>query len=98
MHALLEQLNAERLAPLVFRPVDVDDESDLAAQYGVTAMPTIVTLQNGRETGRVKGADMASIETIVRALHDATKNETSQNGCPMSSDATIECSSKRSRS
>jgi thioredoxin len=36
--------------------VDVDDEQQLAHQFAVRAMPTLVVLRDGREVGRILGS------------------------------------------
>jgi thioredoxin 1 len=35
--------------------VDIEARSDLASRYGVTALPTLVVIQDGRETARFVG-------------------------------------------
>src|SRR5438309_1122242 len=36
--------------------IDVDQDPDIARQFGVTGVPTYVAMATGRETGRVVGA------------------------------------------
>jgi thioredoxin-like negative regulator of GroEL len=38
------------------REVDIDDNLDLAAQYNIRSVPTMVMLENGSEIKRVSGA------------------------------------------
>lgn len=38
------------------KEVDIDDELDLAAQYNIRSVPTLVMLENGAEIKRVSGA------------------------------------------
>lgn len=46
--------------------VDVDEEKDLSANYGVRAIPTLVLVKNGQESGRLVGA--CSAEEIRKLL------------------------------
>lgn len=38
------------------REVDIDEELDLAAKFGIRSVPTMVMLENGTEVKRVSGA------------------------------------------
>ncbi|HLO66443.1 MAG TPA: thioredoxin [Holophaga sp.] len=49
--------------------VNVDDERDLAAQYGVQAIPTLVVLKNGQVVNRFVGVQTADV--LVNALNAA---------------------------
>jgi thioredoxin 1 len=51
----LEALDADR-DDLDVVQVDVDAEQGIAARYGILSMPTLVLFANGRELGRVIGA------------------------------------------
>ena len=52
---LLEELSTEYAGKLGFSAVDVDAEPDLAAQYDVQSMPTLVIFAGGREVKRIIG-------------------------------------------
>lgn len=52
--------------PTIFAKVDVDQAGDIAAKYEVKAMPTIVMIVNKTEVGRVVGADVAQIQTLIK--------------------------------
>lgn len=41
------------------RRIDIDQEPDLAAKYGVQTVPTYVVVKDGREAGRVNHIDEA---------------------------------------
>jgi thioredoxin 1 len=58
---------AERTPSVAFYKVDVDLLEDVAAAQQVRAMPTFVAYKGGVEVGRVVGANMASVEALVRA-------------------------------
>ncbi|GAA5809524.1 hypothetical protein MFLAVUS_002933 [Mucor flavus] len=52
----------------VFAKVDVDDVADVAAEYQVRAMPTIMYFKNGTKLGEVVGANMVNIEAKIKEL------------------------------
>lgn len=48
---------ATRLEPqLRFAKVDTERESQLAAQWGIRSIPTLILFKNGREAARLAGA------------------------------------------
>ena len=51
---ILEEIAAER-ADLKVCKVNVDELGELAAQYGVTSIPTIIVFKDGREAERMVG-------------------------------------------
>lgn len=49
--------------------VDIDQQGELAAQYNVRGVPTLVLLQDGVEKGRIVGAKPKSaIEQLVSVV------------------------------
>lgn len=46
--------------------VNVDEQSDLAAQFGIVSIPTLVVLKNGEVTNRLVG--VRSKEEILKIL------------------------------
>ena len=54
MRPALEQLAAERDDVKVVA-VNVDDEDDLAANYGISSIPCIIAFKNGKESDRSIG-------------------------------------------
>jgi thioredoxin 1 len=52
---VLAELSMEYAGRLRVVAVDTDDNPDLAAQYGVQVMPTLVLFQGGREVQRLVG-------------------------------------------
>jgi len=56
MAPVLNELATERGANLKIVKVDVAENAQLAAQYGVTAMPTFVLFQNGEVQKQIVGA------------------------------------------
>lgn len=62
----------ERLSETVkeanFIKVDVDESPDVAAEYGVTAMPTFIFFKNGEKVETVIGANVGKLQASVKAL------------------------------
>ena len=56
MAPILAELAAERGSNLKIIKVDVAENQALAAQFGVTAMPTFVLFQNGEPRKQIVGA------------------------------------------
>lgn len=48
--------------------VDVDDEGDLAAQFGVMSVPTILFFKNGKKVDSVTGNNPDAIRKKIAAL------------------------------
>lgn len=64
---VLEKLSKlQKYSNVVFVKVDVDKLDSICEKYRVTAMPTLILLQNGREVGRVVGADQTKIEALLQ--------------------------------
>ena len=51
---ILEEIAAEREDVLVGK-VNVDEEMELAIQFGVTSIPTLVVMQNGKAVNKAVG-------------------------------------------
>ena len=49
--------------------IDVDEHSDVAAQYGVRNVPTVVIEKDGREVQRIVGVQPA--QTYINAINNA---------------------------
>ncbi len=56
MRPIFEQLEKEYVGKLQFKKVDVDSESQLAGQYGISSIPTFVIVKDGKEVARKMGA------------------------------------------
>ena len=63
---MMEKLSQE-YNEVVFLKVDVDSAPQLAAVYGITSMPTIVYIKNGRMLGKVVGANLPAIKEGIEA-------------------------------
>ena len=62
----LEDL-ASKHSDVRFAKIDIDASGmeDVASSQNISAMPTLVCYKNGREVGRVVGADIGRIEAMV---------------------------------
>ena len=49
--------------------VDIDEEPDLAARYGVMSIPTVILFKNGEEAARMVG--LQSKQALVRMIEEA---------------------------
>ncbi|PRT53723.1 Thioredoxin H-type [Wickerhamiella sorbophila] len=52
--------------------VDLDANQDIAKQYSVTAVPTVILFKKGKEIGRIQGADTQQAMTQVKRLAESS--------------------------
>jgi len=62
----IERLGQQYAGKLKIAKLDVDKSPDVAAQYGVQAIPTVIVFKGGQEVKRWVGAH--SLPTYVRDL------------------------------
>jgi len=55
----------------VFLEVDVDKCQELANRQGVTAMPTFILYRNKVQVAKIRGADIAAVESKIVELYEA---------------------------
>lgn len=55
-------------ADVTFLKVDVDEADGIASEYDLTALPTFVCLKDGKEVGRVEGADLTGLGAMLEKL------------------------------
>lgn len=53
---ILEDLAGEMAEKLVIGKLDVDQNPEVAARYGIMSIPTMILYQNGKEVARMMGA------------------------------------------
>ena len=53
---VLEELAREHAGRVKIVKVNVDEEPEISARYGVTGIPTLLVLRDGREVDRIVGA------------------------------------------
>lgn len=62
---IIDQLAASH-PNVVFGKVNVDEEPDLASEYGITSIPTLIIFRDGRVIDQVTGVtSKASIERML---------------------------------
>ena len=54
---ILEQVAAEMSGKATIAMVNIDDNPDAAAQYGVSSIPTMILFVDGKEAARMIGAN-----------------------------------------
>ena len=89
LHALATKYGVELVE------IDVDAQQDVAQEYRVNAMPTIVFLHEGIELAdmRVVGANLTQIEAGMRELaaRRPAPSAASQIEIPLANDASVKC-------
>ncbi|NEQ81277.1 MAG: thioredoxin [Moorea sp. SIO2I5] len=66
MTPILEQVNAELKDRLKVVKIDTDKYPQLASQYGIEALPTLVLFKNGQPQQRIEGLRQA--EDLIQLL------------------------------
>ena len=52
---LISQIAEEKAASLYVGKVDVDEQGELAARYGISSIPCLILFKNGQEAARTVG-------------------------------------------
>jgi thioredoxin 1 len=65
---ILDKLGKEYADRIEFMPIDADESREILEQFRVFGIPTVVTIRNGKEVGRVTGAQN---ETNYREMFEA---------------------------
>jgi thioredoxin 1 len=68
----LHNVEAE-FANVRFMKVDVDDNPDLAKDYKIRSVPTVILFRDGEETARIVG--VVKIEALRKAIKDLVKDQ-----------------------
>jgi len=66
---ILEEVAKGIASKAIVAKVNVDEEPELAAQFGVQSIPTLVILKNGRIQQRMVG--LQPVHTLLAALQQA---------------------------
>lgn len=69
MSPTIDELAQEFEGKAVIGKVDVDKSPELAGQYGVMSIPTIVIFRDGKEVNKIIGAQ--SKEVLLEAINNA---------------------------
>lgn len=67
---MYEQLSQQLTRPnkISFTKINVDQQTELASAYGVTAMPTFMVFKNARAIQTIRGADPRKLSEVVKKL------------------------------
>jgi thioredoxin 1 len=65
---ILDKLGKEYADRVEFMPVNADESQEVLQQYRVFGIPTVITIRNGKEVGRITGARS---EADYRSLFEA---------------------------
>jgi len=65
---ILEKLAKEYAGKIEFMPINADDSREILEQFRVFGIPTVLTLRNGKEAGRITGVQN---EANYRAMFEA---------------------------
>lgn len=64
---LFQQMAEKKSDKLLFGQINVDEERDLARQYGMTVIPTLLLFQGGQVQGSITApGSIAQIEDFIR--------------------------------
>mmetsp|Transcript_1202 Transcript_1202/g.3971 ORF Transcript_1202/g.3971 Transcript_1202/m.3971 type:complete len:91 (-) Transcript_1202:155-427(-) len=61
---------AAKFQNVVFVKVDVDDLDDIAAECGISAMPTFQLYSNGVKVEELTGADKGKLEALAKTADE----------------------------
>lgn len=65
---ILEKLAEEYAGKVEFLQINADDSREILEQFHIFGIPTVISLRNGKEVGRITGAQN---ETNYRAIFEA---------------------------
>jgi len=65
---ILEKLAKEYAEKIEFMPLNADESREVLEQFRVFGIPTVITIRNGKEIGRVTGSQS---ESNYRAMFEA---------------------------
>lgn len=68
---ILDKLAKEFANEVEFMPINADESREILEQYRVFGIPTVISLRNGKELGRITGAqNEAGYRAMFQALAD----------------------------
>lgn len=72
---IYNQLSTQHTTPakFTFVKVNVDEQRELAGQYGVTAMPTFLVFKEGKKVDEIRGADVRRLKSVVEGVGSELK-------------------------
>jgi thioredoxin 1 len=63
---LLNELATEQAGRAVIAKVNIDESPELAARYGITAIPTLIVFKNGQPATTLRGVQSKAV--VLKAL------------------------------
>lgn len=71
---ILEKLAKEFAGHVEFLPINADDSHEVIEHFHVRGIPTVITLRNGKEVGRITGAqNETNYRTLFKALSEGNE-------------------------
>lgn len=65
---IVEELSSEYQGKVLIAKVDVDNAQSVSSKYGITSIPTVIVLKNGKEINRIVGVrDKATFKRMIDA-------------------------------
>lgn len=79
---IYNQLSTSHSVPgkLAFVKVNVDEAREIAAQYGIQAMPTFLLFKDGKQIEEIKGADPRKLKTVIEGVAAELKSQGGNGG------------------
>jgi thioredoxin 1 len=90
---IYNQLSTTHASPgkFAFVKINVDEQNELAAKYGVTAMPTFLVFKNGKKVQEVRGADVRGLKMVVEgATADIKALQSKATAAPKQAEVKVE--------
>ena len=75
-----------------FVKVNVDEAREIAAQYGIQAMPTFLLFKDGKQIEEIKGADPRRLKSVIESASADVKS--SSGAAPKAQEETMDGSKK----
>lgn len=61
---------AESKFPIKFIKINTDESEDLAAEYNIRSLPTLVVFKNGKESDRLVGFSPMATENLLKKVSE----------------------------
>ncbi|KAH8891876.1 DUF1000-domain-containing protein [Thozetella sp. PMI_491] len=74
---------------VTFTKVNTDEQTEIAATYAITGLPTFIVFRNGKPEDRIQGANPMQLQAVIKKLQsEAEGNEAGETGSGSGSGAT----------
>lgn len=71
---IIEQLAAENAGKVKVVKVNVDENTEMAGRYGVSAIPTVLVFKGGQELQRLRMVGVQTKAAYQKAMNDAASS------------------------